>query len=194
MHRTTLRAACLGLALLGWSGAASANALVNPGFETGVLGPWTGSGALVDSGFPHAGTYDVALSTVANGPAATLSQAVGTVPGNPYQLSFFLLDQGFSPFDTFTISFGGFSATVTGDAAFDGSTADNYAAQSFAIPGSAVTAASTTLLFSAVNANAAFNLDDVVLVPAIRAVPEPMGLTAFVSGLAGLWGARRRRV
>lgn len=193
MHRTTLRAACLGLTLLGWTGAAGANSLSNPGFETGALDPWIGSGALVDSGFPHAGTYDAALSTVANGPAATLSQAVATVPGSAYLLSLFLLDQALSPFDTFTVAFGGFSATVTGDAAFDGSTASNYAANSFLIPGSAVTATRTTLMFSAVNPNAAFNVDDVVLSPAVQAVPEPAGLAALLSGLVGLWAVRRRR-
>jgi len=194
MHRTTLRAACLGLTLIGWTGTANANSLSNPGFETGALDPWIGSGALVDSVFPHAGIYDAALSTVTNGPAATLSQAVPTVPGSAYLLNLFLLDQAFSPFDTFTVSFGGFSTTVTGDAAFDGSTVNNYAAQSFAVPGSAITAATTTLLFSAVNPNAAFNVDDVVLLPVVRAVPEPAGLAALLSGLEGLWVARRRRV
>ena len=194
MSRNIFSAACLGLFLLGWSHAASANLLSNPGFETGALGPWTGSGASIDSVFPHAGIYDAALGTVSDGPAATLSQSVTTVPGSAYSLSLFLLDQAFSPFDSFTVEFGKFSATVMGEAAFDQTTANNYAAELFTIPGSAVTGTSTTLLFSAVNPNASFNVDDVVLIPVVQTVPEPAGFAVLLTGLAGVLAVRRWRL
>ena len=71
---------------------------------------------------------------------------------------------------------------------------NDYADELFAIPGSAVTNASTTLILSAVNANAAFNVDEVVLLPVVQAVPEPAGLAALLSGIAGLVAMRRRRV
>ena len=182
---------------------AAANLLVNGDFETGVLSPWSGAGGTaIDSSIAHDGTSAASLGTVLSEPA-TLQQAVGTTPGTDYTLTFFVLDQAISAFDSLTVSFGTFSAVISGDLAFDPAGTNFFASESFSIPGSAITAATTTLLFSVVNDLAAFSIDDVVLTaggtqppPPPPTVPEPAAallLAPMLAMLGGLRLSRRRR-
>jgi hypothetical protein len=85
------------------------NLLANPGFESGTTG-WTFVGDAGITTAPHSGNYDAYLN-IAGG---AISQAVGTVSGDLYLVSFWLAGNGFYSSDILTASFGGtngFSAT-----------------------------------------------------------------------------------
>jgi hypothetical protein len=82
---------------------------------------------------------------------------------------------------------------IAGDSvAAPGTTPNFYTLESFAIPGSAITSASTALSFEGLNSPSQgidFNLDDVALTTV--AVPEPA--TAWLLGPLVLFGLRRPR-
>jgi len=124
-----------------------------------------------------------------------LSQQITTTPGASYNLRFALLDEAGYFFDTFTVSFGGFTATITGDQAAGG-----YASELFSIPSADVTGTSTTLSFQLMNSlGLDWNLDDVSLTPANMAgVPGPVagaGLPGIIFASVGLllWLRRHRK-
>ena len=113
-----------------------------------------------------------------------LSQALTTTAGQRYVVSFALLDE--SPgtaTDSFTVTFGGFSDTITGD-----TMPGVYKIFTFTTLGSQVTGASTTLSFQGVNDNADWNLDDVSVTPASN-IPEPATWALLLVAFAAL-GAR----
>ena len=58
------------------------NLIVNGGFETGTLPPWTGVGASVTSAYSHSGAYSAELSP--NSVNAFIAQLVPVVPGQTY--------------------------------------------------------------------------------------------------------------
>lgn len=58
------------------------NLIVNGGFETGALPPWTGVGASVTSAYSHSGTYSAELST--DSVNAFIAQLIPVVPGHTY--------------------------------------------------------------------------------------------------------------
>ncbi|MBS0639740.1 MAG: hypothetical protein JSS43_07705 [Proteobacteria bacterium] len=159
---------------------ASANLLTNGDFETGTLLPWTaGGGTVIDTGLVHDGSFAASLGSVVSEPA-TLEQVVTTTPGSSYTLTFQVLDQAVSVFNSLTVSFGTFSAVITGDTAFDPGGAGGFALESFTIDGASIVGTSTVLRFSAVNELTAFSLDDVVLSTGSTqpppTVPEPATL------------------
>lgn len=195
MKTSHLFLACAAM-ILAAGGPAGASLLVNGNFETetpaGCPGAtcstpppgWSGNaGVAVDDVFPNSGTYDVALGLFGGAPA-TLSQTVATTPGSGYTLSFFVQDQSGSPADIFTVSFGAFSATLTGDQV------PGYVAETFSIAGANIGSASTTLTFTASNLFSDFNIDDVSLNVKAAAVPEAPALGLLLSGLAMLLGMR----
>ncbi len=154
----------------------------------------------IDTTFPNSGCCDAAFEASSSDPAAngTLSQSVATTVGESYTLSFYVVDEAGEPNDTFGVTFGGFSTTITGDEASpfaDGS--DFYTFESFAVPDSDITDPSTTLSFLGTNDNFAdWNLDDVSLACSadcpVTTVPEPSSTVLFLTGLAA-FAARRRR-
>jgi len=186
MSRTLLIALCLGLVAL-CGGRARANLVVNGGFETenlvgGVPVPpppgWTitGDGVSIDTVFPHTGTYDIAFATPSTDPSiGMLSQAITTSVGQNYTLTFFVMDEAAFALNTFTVSYGGFTATITGDEA-----PATYTEESFTVPGSGT----ANLEFEGINDIAAWNLDDVSLNQ--TGVPEPAASALLGTALI-LW-------
>ena len=197
--RTTWRlsgglALCLS-AFIASGSQARANQVLNPGFESEnnpVTAPppsWSsnGSGIVVDTSFANTGTYDVAFGASPLDPSpGTLSQSITTVPATSYNLSFAILDEIGNSNDTFTVNFGTFSATITGNQA------PGYVIENFTVLGSAITGTSTLLSFQGLNVDAAWNLDDVSITTAT--IPEPAGASLLgVLALSGLVLTSRRR-
>jgi hypothetical protein len=181
-----MRAACLTatavlLAALATNGA-RADLVTNGGFETETPpgcqidgGPcalpppgWLANGGVaVDTAFASAGNYDAVIGTDITGGPGLLQQTFATTPGQAYTIRFVLLDESANPADTLTVSLGGFSATITGDEV-SGFTVETFTTA----PGDATTT-STELTIAGLNSISGFNVDDVSLVPAAIAVPEP---------------------
>jgi len=178
--------------------------LVDGGFEAispaGAFVDWSvsGSGVLPDAVFPNNGTYDAAFTDLpGTRPASVLSQVIATIPGDGYTLTLALLDEAGLAGDTFTIKFGSFTKTITGDlAAAPGTLPSFYSAFTLSIPGSATSGMTTTLAFSALidpESQQPWNLDDVALaaIPVTpQAVPAPGGM--LVAGPAFALLARVR--
>ncbi len=175
----------LGLALTGVAGqAARADLVTNGNFGTGDFTGWTRSdnSIVIDSSFtPVSDNYDASFTG-----SGTLSQGLTTVAGTEYTLSFSLLDEAGLFSDTFTVSFGGFSTTITGD------TAGTYQTEVFQIPGSDI-AGGDTLSFQGYNPNANWNLGDVSVVPVVAAVPEPPAGAVLAGAMLMVVGFRRGR-
>ena len=182
----TIAICAFGAALIAaGSGPARADLVTNGGFETGDFTGWTvaGDGLTIDnsSGFAVSGTYDASFGSAPGDPnPGILSQVITpTTPGADYTLSFSLLDESGANVDAFTVAFGGFSTTITGD------TTPGWTAESFLVPGGDVTNSSTTLSFEGSNVSAAWNLDDVSIDQA--AIPEPpIGLALLVASCLGV--------
>jgi hypothetical protein len=63
--------------------------VVNPGFETGSLSPWTGAGDSVVTGQAHTGTYAL-LVNATNSSTGQAQQVVGVSANHTYTLSFWV--------------------------------------------------------------------------------------------------------
>ena len=187
----TISGAAFGtILLLSAAGPAHANLVTNGNFGTGDFTGWTnpaGSGIGIDQSFPATGdTYDASFTGT-----GTLSQSIATTAGTSYTVSFSLLDESGLNSDTFTVGFGTFTDTITGD------TANPYTTESFIVPAADITGTSTMLSFQAPppGSSGTWNLDDVSVTAA--AIPEPAtgGLLAaaglLVLSLAGRIRARR---
>ena len=176
----------VGLVLAGISGplaTANANLVTNGNFGTGDLTSWTASDGsiFVDSGLPPAtDAFDAEFTG-----DGILSQIIPTTAGDAYTLSFSLLDEAGFVGDLFTVTFGGFSTTILGSTAAGG-----YAPEVFAIPGSDITGANTTLSFQAINPVVAWNLDDVSVTQ--NAIPEAPAGVILAGGVLMMLSLRPR--
>ena len=190
--RTNARSAWFAVSLcasMAMAGTAHANLVANPGFETENATPtvpppsWSyngGNGVGIDTVFSNTGTYDVAFGTAStDSNIGILSQSIATIAGTAYNLSFFLMDEANSFTNTFTVNFGGFSQTITGD-----TTGGAYVQEVFVVPGSAITGTSSVLAFRGINDSADWNLDDVSITPVSTVIPEPSSAPLFFAGLA----------
>jgi hypothetical protein len=166
----------LALAVLGACAASAHAQVVNGGFETGDFTGWTtmnapGSQSLynVDTAGPHHGSYSAFFGAAVPGDA--ISQAVATVAGSAYYLSFWL-DAGA------LTSAGSFVASVNGSPIYTApSGATSFAGHTLVFTANA---ASTLLTFASYNVSDFYTLDDV----SVTAVPEPETWALMVGGLA----------
>ena len=191
MNYKTLTALCVALGALTGT-PATANMVINGDFETGDLSGWmvAGDGVGIDNAFPNTGNFDAAFGAPSSDPdPGVLSQDLTTVAGQEYTLAFALADESGLPTNPFTVTFGGFAITITGDQA-----AFAYASEVFDVPGTDITGATTTLTFTGTNDFADWNLDDVSVLPVVAAVPEPSSASLLASALfVGLLYSRRFR-
>ena len=170
------------LSVAGSSARADVNLVTNGNFGTVTFAGWSTSdnSIFIHSSFnPPLDTYDAEFS--GNG---VLSQILTTVSGQPYTLSFSLLDQADFFGDNFTVDFGGFSTTITGD------TAASYTPEVFSIPGADITGTSTTLSFQAITPLSDWNLDDVSV--SQTAIPEAPAGAILASAVLMMLSLRMR--
>jgi hypothetical protein len=168
-HRLT--SILIGLSLMS-SAVASANLVNNPGFETGDFTGWTQSGntefTFVD-GDPHSGTQAAWLGP--QGSRGFLSQTLATVPGETYELQYWLQHDPFgagTP-NVFQISWGGSFITNQMDVG-------TFLYTDFVFSDLIPTGTSTELAFGFREDTDFFQLDDVSVEAAAQAVPEPATL------------------
>lgn len=161
---------------------ACAQAVVNGGFETGDLTGWTrfgfmgGTGAGVcGGGCAKSGGYGAFLGGV--GTPGGIEQALATVSGQTYTISFWLLNNGGTP-SSFTANFGGTTLlSMTNPPAF------GYTGYSFDATASS---SSTLLQFSGRNDPAYFYLDNISVQSVTGAVPEPSTWAMMLFGLGAI--------
>jgi hypothetical protein len=198
MERWITRFAVCVLILAG-SGRASADLIVNGGFESGDFTGWTSNMApslLVEPsgyvGYPsHSGNYFALIGANSSQPGI-ISQSISDTSGSNYTLGMWLLGDG-AP-NEFRVQWNGITI-------YDMSIPDTfhvptpyYIQLSFTVEG---TGTDLLTLYGWDNGDSpgALALDDVSLVPASsNAAPEPNSLTTLVGmGILGLAGHRWRR-
>lgn len=175
MTKLRLILSCAAVLLL--PGLASADIVVNGGFETGDFTGWILSGnpipGAVDISNPHSGNYAADLS--AQSSLGYLEQFLATTPGTLYNLTYFLASDGGTPNE--------FSAQLNGTTLIDRMNipSQTYTQYSFSFQ---ATGTSTDLKFGFRNDPGFLHLDDVSVTP----VPEPalawLGVPMIVLALA----------
>jgi hypothetical protein len=169
--------------LVAWSTEASANLIVNGDFETNDFTGWTASGDVgIDNATANNGSCCDAGFFFHNG---VLQQTVPTI-GTNFILSFFLNNGSTSPVgSSFVVDFGGNQVD-----SFDALSTTSIAGAGYLFFSYNVTASgpNTLLSFTGSNESGIWNLDDVSLVSAVTAVPEPPSLW-MLGGALGLLAA-----
>ena len=179
-------AACAVLvAALSASTAARANLVANGDFETGDFTGWTTSVGFfdgVDTGAPQAGTYAAFFGNP--GGISTISQTLTTLPGNFYNITFWVMVEadvtGNSVPNSFEFDWDGAPVTSFANAGPSG-----YTEYQFKL---AASTASTLLQFSFSDTPAFIDFDSVD----VTAIPEPTSLALALGALGGMVAVRRR--
>ena len=141
-------------------GSIPGNLVVNCGFETGSLPPWTVNSSFFNTRtfFVHTGTYCLAMQNSVS--PGTISQVIPTVPGATYKLSYWFLSTIDTNNNSFSASWDGI--TIPGSIIIDTSTGDVYVNYTFS--GLIATTSNTVLSFSQFNDGFQDGLDDVSVV------------------------------
>ena len=184
---------CL-VVVLSLSLTASANLVINPGFETGDFSGWTRSGNTgffsftgVSASAAHTGSFGAFSGPI--GSLGFLSQNLVTDPGASYDLTFWLSNTGGTP-NQFQASWNG---SVIAGSLMSNAAAFSY--RQFTFPGLLATGSSTALQFGFRQDPAFWFFDDVSMTRSAPAsVPEPfsslwLGLT--FAGMLGFSWLRR---
>ena len=193
------------------AGLASADMIVNGGFETGDFTGWTVSNAVVydgsgnqdywdagvlNNGSAHAGNYEAYLGKAVNLTGGslldpgTISQSFATTKGQAYTISFYVANDG-------GVALPGYNQNGTSlfQALWNGnitnpnlvdSPAFGYTLYSYT---GIATGDTSTISFAFQHDTSTFRLDDV---SATSAVPIPGAVWLFGSGLIGLIGLKRK--
>jgi len=172
--------------------SAHAGLVTNGGFESGDFTGWTTSLDPVfdgvDSLAPQSGSFAAFFGNV--GGVSTISQALATVAGTTYDISFWLMNEadptGLSAPNSFELDWGGASVMALTDASEFG-----YTKYEFQLVAGA---ASTDLSFKFNQVAAFWDFDSVDVLAVAKSVPEPgsFALVALAGALALLPSSRRR--
>lgn len=188
-------------ALLG-SAQADAELVSNGGFEANA-GAWSVPSGWTAGVFAFAATAgDVQLSDAHSGSFVagfssvntldSLSQSLATVAGQSYTLSFWLNNSFFALNPDGSGGVNQFTASWNGATVFDQTDLSTSGWQQYSVDVTA-NSADSALSFSGRNKYGYFGLDDVSVVLAVTAVPEPASYAMLLAGLGVLGAAARRR-
>ena len=168
--------------------AVAGNLVVNCGFETGTFAGWIRTGQQDNTSVTsaavnvHSGNFAARFGQV--GGLGFITQNLVTVPGESYDLSFWLKNDGGSPNE--------FRASFNGVPLVDLTNQSVFPYTHFTFTGLTATGASTALQFGFRQDPSFFDFDDVSVIGAIAQVPEPGSLALIALALAGLSTWRRR--
>jgi hypothetical protein len=196
VYRKAVGIGAVALTMVLLSTPAHANMIVNSGFETGAFDDWLPIPPPVDSlffvnGSPHTGLYAAWFGAIGVGDE-TLSQAIATVPGDSYLVSFWLAHLSNDHANDFNVWWNGIQVP---DVSMDHVGSFDYTEKHFTVVADGV---SSTLMFGGREVVDYFQLDDVSVLPTetvseAQAVPEPLTLLLVGAGVSGLVRSRRLR-
>jgi hypothetical protein len=174
--------------------ASAGNLVVNGGFETGDFTGWTvipnGGTIVAPDGYvyngmtyhSHSGDYFAALGSASL--SGSVSQSLSTTAGQSYTISLWLASDGLTA-NEFKVLWDG--STLSDQTNIP---AQGYLEQSYTVQGTGT----DTLMFYGGDGPGYLSLDDVSVVAAGSAVPEPASFTLLALGIASIagYGWRRR--